>query len=148
MGCDVLLPDSYEDFTLVTAVFPVGATHDGSVNISFRHNYWGWYEIQFRPAQKQIHVMKVVSQNGEADHKDITDGWITTPNPHFKTGENELRLVARRNAFTFWFNEVQIAHFEDTEPQVYTSGTIRIGAGAAENGDIIFEYDQIRIWEP
>ncbi len=147
-GVAVALPNQYDDFTFLTSLFPVGEPHDGSANLILRYSSAGWYEIQFRPGQQQIHVMKVVKRGDQETQLDITDGWINTPDLELKTIGNELKVTAQGNAFTLWFNGKEIIQFEDNDEIIYTRGAINIGAGAAETANIAYEYDDIRIWNP
>ena len=147
-GCDVALPNQFDDFTFITSLFPVGDTADGSANLLFRYSDSGWYEIQFRPNQKQVNVIKVIKEGEEENRRLLTEGWVDIPKITFKPTANELKLTANGNTFTLWFNGEQILALADTDEVIHTQGTINVGAGAGETGGIAYEYDNIRVWKP
>jgi hypothetical protein len=145
-GCAVRLPNEYDDYTFTTSVYPVENVYDGSVNILFRQNDNGGYEIQFRPNEQQVNFIETAKNANRESYIKFTTGWMQTPVVGFNSSENKIKLTITRNAFDFWFNDVLIFRNISANETPNERGIISIGAGAGEVGGIAFEFDDIEIY--
>ena len=144
-GCAVRLPNEYDDVTFIGSVHPVQDVYDGSINVLFRQNDNGGYEIQFRPNERQINFIETAKNANQEMYIKYTSGWVRTPGFRFNNSENKIRLTVTKNAIDFWFNDASIFSYASTDKFSNEKGIILIGAGAGETGGIAFEFDNIEI---
>lgn len=144
-GCAVRLPNEYENFEFTVSVYPVQDVKDGSINILFRQNTNGWYEIQFRPKVQQFNFIELANNTAGETYIKFTTGWKQAPNAILNNSENKIKLTATQHWIDFWFNDAPI--FKDTTIDDFTlqRGGISIGAGAGDTGGIAFEFDNLEI---
>lgn len=145
-GCAVRLPNEYGDITFTESVYPVPEVYDGSINVLFRQNDNGGFEIQFRPNQQQVNFIETAKNDNQEMFIKYTSGWVQTPEFRFNKSENIVKLTITKNAIDFWFNEAPIFRYTSAEEFSHEKGIILIGAGAGEVGGIAFEFDNIEIY--
>lgn len=144
-GCAVRLPELYNDFTFTASAYPVQDVYDGSINILYRQNTNGWYEIQFRPKEQQFNFMELSKNDKEETSIKFTTGWMQTKGVILNDSENKIRLTVTDHWMDFWFNDDPIFRFVTSDKLSLAQGIISIGVGAGEKGGIAFEYDNIEI---
>jgi hypothetical protein len=143
--CAVLLPRTYDNFTLNMSFYTMQNAHDDSLNLSFRQNDNGEYKIQLRPKEQLINYVTLVKGINQESYM-VTMGWVEFQGTVFDKAENKIKLTATRNVIDFWLNDVPIFKAVTESQFDYTSGTITLGIETGEGSDSTFEFDNIEIY--